>query len=452
MIDNALTVLWNLGSLIVVIGVLVTFHEWGHFFVARRAGIKVLKFSVGFGKPIVSWFGKDGVEYIIAKIPLGGYVKMLDENEAEVTEKDLPMAFNRASVGKRIAVVSAGPIANFILAIVLFWMVLMLGSTQLKPVVGEVLKDSPAAKAGLEKGMLIKAIGDEPVQTWNDVIIELVSFLGEQGDLKISTIKNNHSLEKDYTVSIQQAIGSKGDESPLTTIGIEVQLPEFSNEVGVVSKGSAAETAGIEVGDKIIQINHHEIKQWSDLREALSEQANKNVELKVLRGGQWIDLKIRPIQNEQGQPGQGLIGIGVNQSEHYITIHNDVWGSLTGAFEQTGKFFALNLNFVGKLLGGQVSTKNLSGPVGIAQGAGSSASAGLRSFLRFLAIISVSLGFLNLLPVPVLDGGHLLFYLVELVSGRPVPEAVQEVGMKIGIILILTLTLVALFNDVSRFG
>jgi len=459
MIETAMNGLWNLASLIVVIGVLVTFHEWGHFFVARRAGIKVLKFSVGFGKPIFSWFGKDGVEYIIARIPLGGYVKMLDENEAEVAEEDLPGAFNRASVGKRIAVVSAGPLANFILAIFLFWITFMMGVTQLKPIIGKVIESSPASKAGLSEGMLIKSVGNEAVTSWNDVVLELVSFLGEQGELEIQVQYPGKTTISSHKLVIQKAIGSEDDENPLTTVGLTVFRLAASNRVGAVSKGSAADRAGIIVGDEITQINQHIIVNWDDLKLALVNQANKTVELKLQREGQWIDLKVRPEAKAGDDSGQGLLGVGASIDETYlkqreallVTVNYGIWDSLIHAIDRTGKIFALNLNFVGKLISGHVSTKNLSGPVGIAQGAGRSASEGIRSFLSFLALISVSLGFLNLLPVPVLDGGHLLFYLVELVRGKPVPEAIQEFGMKIGIVLILTLTIVALFNDVSRF-
>ncbi len=450
MIEQMLGVLWNVASLIVVIGVLVTFHEWGHFFVARKAGIKVLKFSIGFGKPIWSRRGKDGVEYIIARIPLGGYVKMLDENETEVAEEDLPKAFNRASIGKRIAVVAAGPIANFILAIFLFWITFMLNTTQLRPVIGKVMVDSPAAAAGLQEGMLIKSIDGESVLTWNDVIIELVSFLGEQGELLIATESDSGRQKSEHILKIENAIGSIDDEDPLTTLGVSVKMPEADNRIGSVVPGSAAEKAGVLAGDRILKVNQVEIKVWNDLKQALANQANKIVELKLLRGGQWIDLEARPVARSGDDSGQGYLGVGANVDDFYVSIKYDVWNSLQQAVARTGKIFTMNVNFVGKLLGGSVSTKNLSGPVGIAKGAGDSASAGIRSFLSFLALISVSLGFLNLLPVPVLDGGHLLFYLVELVTGKPVPESVQEVGMKIGIMLILTLTIVAFFNDVTR--
>lgn len=458
MIDTILSFLWNLASFIVVLGILVTFHEFGHFWVARKMGIKVIKFSIGFGKPFYRWYGRDGVEYVIAQIPLGGYVKMLDENEDDVAEELKDQAFNRASIYKRIAIVSAGPLANFLLAIFLFWLTFMIGIPAIKPVVGSVQADSPASKAGLEKGMLITRIADEPVKTWGQVRLKLAEYLGEQAIIPVLVKTPASDALKEIDVQLDKRMGEVVGEDPVSTLGIKMYFPNPGTQVGEVAKGSAADKAGVKIGDQIKKLGGKQIKQWSDLKGALKNKANKPMELTVERGGQWIDLKVTPDANKDGMGSNGYLGVGISVSDSYkqsikdiqVNVRFGAFESLNRAITQTAKMFTLSVAVVSKMITGNISVENLSGPVGIAEGAGDSAKAGLGFFLGFMAMISVSLGFLNLLPIPALDGGHLLFYLVELISGRPVPERVQAVGMQIGIILILTLTVVALFNDVVR--
>ncbi len=458
LIDSMLTILWNLASFVVVLGILVTFHEFGHFWVARKMGIKVIKFSIGFGKPFYRWYGRDGVEYVIAQIPLGGYVKMLDENDDEVAEELKDQAFNRASIYKRIAVVSAGPMANFLLAIFLFWLTFMIGIPAIKPVIGAVIADSPAAKAGLEKGMLITGIADEPVKTWGQVRLKLADFLGEQAIIPIMVKPSTSATVKEIDVQLDKKMGEIVGEDPVSTLGIKIYLPNPGTEIGEVVKGSAADRAGVRVGDQIKKLAGKTIESWSDLQGTLKNKAHQSVELTVEREGQWIELKVTPDSSNNGNDNNGYLGVGPHVSDNYkqairdiqVNVRFGVLESLNRAIKQTARMFSLSVSVVSKMISGDISVKNLSGPVGIAQGAGDSARAGFGFFLGFMAMISVSLGFLNLLPIPVLDGGHLLFYLVELVSGKPVSERVQAVGMQIGIMLILTLTVVALFNDVVR--
>ncbi len=452
--------LWNAASLIVLLGIVVTVHEGGHFFIARWAGIKVLKFSIGFGKPLFSWFGKDGVEYVIAAIPLGGYVKMLDEREGDVSEHDLDRAFNQASVSKRIAVVAAGPIANFILAILLFWAGFMLGVPGIKPVIGEVVVGGVGEQAGLRQGQLITAVGDEPVKTWSQVGLSLANYLGEAGNISMQVQDKEKSMPYSVTLKLKHKIGEIEGESPLETLGITVYLPEISNQISQVADSTPAFRAGLQAGDKIIQLDEHKITSWSDLLSALKQKANQSVELTVERRSQLIDLKVHLGLAEGSTEQMGFLGVTPTRDEHYhqeiqnlrVNVQYGFIEAFVKALDKTGKFFSLSITSVRKMLSRDVSHKNLSGPVGIAESAGSSANAGLSHFLLFMGMISVSIGFLNLLPIPVLDGGHLLFYCLELIRGKPVPESIQEFGMKLGLILILSLMVLALFNDFSRLG
>jgi len=458
--DTLLTFLWNLASFILVLGVLVTFHEYGHFWVARRAGVKVLKFSVGFGKPLYRWYGKDGVEYIIAQLPLGGYVKMLDENEGEVAEELKSQSFNQASLSKRFAIVAAGPVANLLLAIFLFWLTFMVGIPAIKPIVGTIHPHSAAFEAGVHEGDLITSIDNIAVETWGDVRLQLATHLGEKGRILLK-LQNPDTL-KTYqaTLVLKQKIGANPNQDPIELLGFDIFIPEPDARVGEVTIGSAAAKAGILKGDIIKSIDHQKIEKWSDISHALINKAQQTVELTVDRKGQWIDLNVLPSLREGDNSNNGYLGIRFVIDDSYkkmvenisIDVSFGPLESLSKAWDKTATMFSLSVKVIFKMISGEVSVKNLSGPVGIAQGAGNSANAGLGYFLSFMAMISVSLGFLNLLPVPVLDGGHLFFYTIEAMMGKPVPEKIQAFGMQIGIVLIITLTAIALFNDFTRIG
>ncbi len=414
-IHSILSILWNIGSLIILLSVVVAIHEGGHFWVARKLGVKVLRFSLGFGKTLYKKVGKDGVEYVIAAIPLGGYVKMLDEREAEVDQSQLQFAFNRASVGKRIAIVAAGPLANFLLAIFLFWVGFMAGVPGIKPVIGQVVTNSVAEKAGLRTGQTIVSIGDEKVMTWSQVGLALADYLGELTDIQI-VVKNTGSYQVETKqLQLVKKIGEIEGETPLETLGINVYLPQLNLDVGAVSDKSPASKAGMLKNDVIKTFNGQKITTWSELLKLLEKKAGQNIELTVLRRGQLIQLNVILGVAPNNSRKMGYLGIRPKADEKYLNelkalrtvVQYGPIDALEQAIIKTGKFFILSINSVKKILTRDVSAKNLSGPVGIAKSAGQSASAGFSQFLLFMGMISVSIGFLNLLPIPVLDGGHL---------------------------------------------
>jgi len=457
---SLMSFIWNAASLILLLSIVVTIHEGGHFWVARKLGVKVLKFSIGFGKTIFSKTGRDGVEYVIAAIPLGGYVKMLDEREGEVSVQDRPYSFNQASVGKRIAIVAAGPLANFLLAIMVFWSAFMIGVPGVKPVLGEIKTGSIAQIAGLQSGEIIRSIQGEPVQTWMQVGLAFANFIGEKTSIDMEVEDPLSHTKKISRLQLTTKIGENAGESPLETLGIKVYLPQIRLGIGHVAENTPASRAGIKVDDLIVAFNGDDITYWPQLVQKLEKKAEQTVELTVLREGQLIRLKVKLGVGKNSAPQMGYLGIQPKIDEQYRQELDQLRVNLqyepTKAFHQalikTGKFFTLSIQTIRKILSRDVSAKNLSGPVGIAESAGNSLSVGLSQFLMFVGMISVSIGFLNLLPIPVLDGGHLFFYGIELVRGKPLSENIQEVGMKIGLVLILSLTIFALFNDISRVG
>ena len=445
--------IWNLGSFILALGILVTVHEYGHFWVARKAGVKVLRFSIGFGKPLIKWHDKYNTEYVIAAIPLGGYVKMLDERVDDVPPNERHLSFNSKSVQARIAIVAAGPMANFLFAIFALAVMYMVGVQSVKPVVGSITEGSRAEQAGLMPSQHIIKIGDDNITTWQDATFAFMSRLGEER-VEI-TVRDENLQTRVKTLNIDGWKLDQQDVPPLTSLGIVPFRPQATLTVAAVTKNSAAEQANLQVNDTILAVNGETISNWPQLVNVITQSANKSLQFSVKRQDSIKSITVTP-QGRVGNNGieQGFLGVapvvqqwpeGYVQSRSFGPLDSIVRGT-----KETWRLITMSFDMIGNLITGQVSVKNLSGPVGIAVGAGTSVSYGLVAFLSFLALISVNLGVFNLLPLPVLDGGHLMYYIIELFRKKPVSEKTQEFGFKVGALLLIFLTCFALFNDVSR--
>ncbi|QQM65281.1 sigma E protease regulator RseP [Pseudoalteromonas sp. LC2018020214] len=444
---------WNLGSFILALGILVAIHEYGHFWVARKMGVKVLRFSIGFGKPLLKWHDKYNTEYVIAAIPLGGYVKMLDERVDDVPANQRHLSFNAKSVQARIAIVAAGPMANFLFAIFALAVMYMVGVQSVKPVVGSITEGSRAEQAGIMPSQHIIKIGDDDIATWQDATFALMSNLGEESVEVIVRDKNLQPRVK--TLNLEGWKLDQQDVPPLSSLGIVPFRPQATLTIAAVTKDSAAEHANLQVNDTILAVNGETISNWQQLVNLITQSANKSLQFSVKRQDTIKAITVTPkgrIDNNGIE--QGFLGVapvvqqwpdGYVETRHYGPLDSIVRGT-----KETWRLITLSFDMIGNLITGQVSVKNLSGPVGIAVGAGTSVSYGLVAFLSFLALISVNLGVFNLLPLPVLDGGHLMYYIIELFRKKPVSEKTQEFGFKVGALLLIFLTCFALFNDVSR--
>ena len=439
---------------LVALGVLVTFHEFGHFWVARRCGVKVLRFSVGFGSPLVRWHDRHGTEFVIAAIPLGGYVKMLDEREGDVPPALLDSAFNRKTVRQRFAIVSAGPLANFLLALVFFWLLAMLGSQQVRPVVGAVESGSLAAQAGMAVDQEIVAVNGKPVSGWGEVNLQLVRRLGESGQLDVTVREVGSSAERHLQIPLQNWLKGVEEPDPITALGIRPWRPRIAPVIARLDPEGPAQAAGIQLGDRLISLNRQPLDDWQQVIDAVKVLPGATAVLEVERDGQRVDVPLTLAARGEGDARRGYLGAGVEGGEWPAEMLREVrFGPLDAVVEgakRTWTMSLLTLDSLKKMLFGELSVKNLSGPITIAKVAGASAQSGLGDFLNFLAYLSISLGVLNLLPIPVLDGGHLLFYLVEWVRGRPLSERVQGWGVQIGISLVVGVMLLALVNDLGR--
>jgi regulator of sigma E protease len=439
---------------LIALGVLVTFHEYGHFWVARRCGVKVLRFSVGFGTPLVRWHDRHGTEFVVAAIPLGGYVKMLDEREGDVPPEQLEQSFNRKSVHQRIAIVAAGPLANFLLALLFFWFVAMLGSQQVRPVIGAVQEGSLADVAGLRAGQEIVAVNGEATSGWAAVNLQLVRRLGESGVLDLRVTEPGSTLETPKQVQLDNWLRGVDEPDPIGSLGIRPWRPALEPVLAEIDPKGPAYAAGLRTGDRLLALDGESLADWQDLVDRVRALPGEAVTLRFERDGQAQDLQLTLASRGEGEARSGYLGAGVQGVEWPPEMLREVrYGPIEGIAEgmrQTWAMSLLTLDSLKKMLFGELSVKNLSGPITIAKVAGASAESGLGDFLKFLAYLSISLGVLNLLPIPVLDGGHLLFYLVEWVRGRPLSERVQGWGMQIGISLVIGVMLLALVNDLSR--
>ena len=445
-------------AFIIAIGILVTIHEFGHYWVARKMGVKVLRFSIGFGKPL--WkkvVGEDATEYVLAAIPLGGYVKMLDEREGDVDAADLDRAFNRKSVWARIAIVLAGPLANLILAVFLYWLVFIVGITGVAPIVGAPEGESPAAAAGFESGDKIVAIADRRTPTWDTVYVALLDAIVDNTevlDINVET-ENGVSARRPLAIDSTELLASQGDI--VRKLGLQRWWPDVDPVIGGVVPDGAAEAAGLEVGDRILTSDGVEVGSWGDWVRIIRASPEKALVLEVQRGGGIEEITLTPARLEREGGDIGFIGARETQSQAVIdeklrTVER--YGPLQSvgkALQRTWDMITVSIGMIGKLFTGEASLKNtVSGPISIAQFAGQSVSVGIDHYINFLALVSISLGIFNLFPVPMLDGGHLVYYAVEAVTGKPVSEKVQIVGQQVGLALLGTLMVFVFYQDILR--
>jgi len=443
---------------IIAIGVLVTVHEFGHFIVARRLGVKVLRFSVGFGMPLWSWRRRnDETEYVIAALPLGGYVQMLDEREAPVPEAELPRAFNRKPLGSRFAIVAAGPIFNFLFAILAYWVIFVLGVDGIKPLVGEVNKDSLAAEAGFQPGDLITRVDGRDTATWNMVFLEMLNRSLDGSHIAV-TVVDADQVERRRELDFDRLPAGVDRSNLLQVIGLGMYRPSLEAVIGTLEPGGAAEQAGMRVGDRIVAVDGRPIAQWEEWVEYVRAHPEQELQARVERDGEMIDIGLRPqrVTTEQGDIGRigAAVKIAPGQADELRAKERYAAPTaLLVAAQRTWDMTWLTAKMLVSMVGGEVSASNLGGPIRIAQYAGASADAGVVQFIGFLALISISLGLLNLLPIPVLDGGHLLYYLVELVKGSPLSDQVQAFGQRVGIALLIGVMILAFYNDIVQlFG
>ena len=449
-----MSALYMIVGTLVALGVLVTFHEFGHFWVARRCGVKVLRFSVGFGMPLLRWHDRRGTEFVIAAIPLGGYVKMLDEREGEVPADQLDQSFNRKTVRQRIAIVAAGPIANFLLAMVFFWVLAMLGSEQIRPVIGAVEAGSMAAKAGLVAGQEIVSIDGEPTTGWGAVNLQLVRRLGESGSVNVVVREQDSTAESPRELALDHWLKGADEPDPIKSLGIRPWRPALPPVLAELDPKGPAQAAGLKTGDRLLALDGQALGDWQQVVDLVRVRPDTKVLLKIERDGAQIDVPVTLSVRGEAKAAGGYLGAGVKSPEWPPSMVREVsFGPLAAIGEgarRTWTMSVLTLESLKKMLFGELSVKNLSGPITIAKVAGASAQSGVADFLNFLAYLSISLGVLNLLPIPVLDGGHLLFYLIEWVRGRPLSDRVQGWGMQIGISLVVGVMLLALINDLGR--
>ncbi|RYY03508.1 MAG: RIP metalloprotease RseP [Gammaproteobacteria bacterium] len=441
-------------SFLVAIIILVTIHEFGHFYVARLCGVKVLRFSLGFGKVLFRRYDKQGTEFSISALPFGGYVKMLDEREGEVPPELISQTFNHKTVWQRMAIVVAGPVANFILAILLFWILLLGGERGLIPVIGAIEPDSLADTAGLEVGQEIVSIDDVPTPTEQMVARQLMNHLGESGVIQFQFTYPNSSLEYRISISLNEWMRGAKDPDPLKGLGIEIA--PVKPLVGQVLPDSPAHRAGFQVGDKILSVNDVAVKDWRDFQAGVRPHSGEAVRVIVERKGSTdsdaVSLSVTPESFTEKGVSYGRVGMAPQPLPDEMLRHYEysVGGALVAGVERTWDTAGFVLLSVKKLILGEISTKNLSGPISIAKVAGSSAQNGLKSFVGFIALLSVFLGVFNLLPIPVLDGGHLLYLSVEVIKGKPVSEKVQILAYQLGLTLVIGLSMLAMYNDIMR--
>lgn len=455
-------------AFVAAIALLVVFHELGHYWVARRCGVKVVRFSLGFGKVIYrKRFAGNDTEWVVSSVPLGGYVKMVDEREEQVAPEDLPYAFNRKPVLQRMLIVVAGPLANFLLAIVLYWALFMHGVPGLKPTLGDVPQGTPAAIAQMQSGETILSINGEPVPSWQELHWRLMDLTLQQdpgqdvkqGEVRIEA-QSAGGTRSFHLLDMSGMAAKDLDGEFLDKLGLHLYQPVVLPVIGDVVSGSVAERAGLRQGDRILRANGATMQRWMDVVEVIRAHPGQTVQLDIERGDvrdgtSALQIAVVPQAVAESGKTAGKIGAGPKVDEAawqamFVEVSYGPLEALAQSLRKTWETSVISLKMLGKMVTGEVSMKNLSGPITIADYAGQSAKMGAASYLSFLALISISLGVLNLLPIPLLDGGHLLYYVAELVKGSPASELAWEIGQKIGIALLGTLMVFAIYNDINR--
>ncbi len=441
-------------AFVITLGILVSIHEFGHFWVARRCGVKVLRFSIGFGRILWRRTDRHGTEFAIAAIPLGGYVKMLDETEEPVPPGELDQAFNRKPVLSRFAIVAAGPLANFLLAILALALMYMVGVRVLVPQVGEVLVDSPAAVAGIRAGDEIVAIDGTATPGWQAVNMALLAPIGESRALAVAVRRGADGAVRERDVMLNNWLSGQEQPDPLRSLGVVPYTLTIPAVLGQLTDDGAAARDGLRPGDRVVDVDGEPVSDWMHFVSLVQNSSERPMQLLIEREGVQQDLVLTPNSRTVEGVTTGFIGAGVQQVSWPDTMIRHLQlgpvDALVKGVTETWSLTTLTFESLWKMMAGLVSVKNLSGPITIAKVAGASLESGLESFLHLLAMLSVSLGVLNLLPIPVLDGGHLLFYLVEMVRGKPLSEKAQTFGLKIGMTLVIGVMLLAMYNDLSR--
>lgn len=453
---NAAGLPWMIGAFVVALGVLITVHEFGHYLAARLCGVKVLRFSIGFGRPLWSrrW-GKDGTEWVIAAFPLGGYVKMLDEREGEVAAAELPRAFNRQTVWRRSLIVLAGPVANLALAIGLYWLLFVVGVAEPKAILAAPPAGTVAAAAGVTAGETVRAVSGEPVASFTELRWAVLKRLLDHQPIILETSDDDGHLAFRHLPTERFDLASH-DADVMAALGLLLWRPRLPPVIGQVLPESPAASAGLLAGDRVLAIDGQPIEDWLALARAIGETKAAAIVLTIERAGEIRTLEVVPevMVTASGQT-RARIGIAARsdpaiEEKLLTTVRLDAVSAVKRAWRQTWETAALTLSLVGRMLTGEASWKNVSGPVTIADYAGQSARLGIDHYLRFLALISISLGVLNLLPVPMLDGGHLMYHLIEIIKGGPLSDRAMEIGQQIGLMLLALLMALAFYNDINR--
>jgi regulator of sigma E protease len=442
-------------AFIVALGVLIVVHEYGHYLVARLCGVKVLRFSVGFGRPLALWRrGPDRTEWVIAAVPFGGYVKMLDEREGTVAPHEAHRAFNRQGVWRRTAIVIAGPLFNLAFAVLVYAGLFMYGLPEARPMLGEPPPGTPAAAAGLHSGDTVKAVEGTAIGTWQELRWRVLQAALQRETLRLEVqSERGHLAEAKLDLS-----GYPTDEvetDALDRVGLRLYRPRLDPVIGQVVAGNPAERAGLAPGDRIVRAGNKPIESWESLVTEIRAHPGKPLALVVERNGNTLAVELIPESVSSGEARVGRIGAApfippAHAERMLVTVQHGFFGSFAKAFAKTWDISVFSLKMLGRMLMGQLSWKHLSGPVTIADFAGQSAQAGWISYLTFLALISISLGVLNLLPIPLLDGGHLMYYAIEIVKGSPVSERAMELGQRVGLALLIVMMAFAFYNDLNR--
>lgn len=447
--------LYYTAAFMVVLGVLILFHEFGHYLAARWAGVKVLRFSIGFGPTLYAkTLGADKTEWAIGAIPLGGYVKMLDEREEEVPHSDLPRSFNRQSVWCRMAIVAAGPLANFLLAILIYWGGFSVGVEELRPLLGEPAVSSPAAHAGVTNGERVLKINEASIESWPEMRWHLVTLAGATDTAVLEVINARHEISlRRLDLSPIRASGWEGDA--LERLGLRFFQPRIPPVVGRLSPDGSAAAGGMQVDDQIVRIDHVDIGAWAEVVRIVRSSPGRKLHFELLRRGSLLELELTPMAvndngREIGRIGAAVKDVGNLREELLVTVRYGFIEALGKALDETWDKTVFSVSMIGKMLTGVVSWHNISGPITIADYAGQSAKSGMAQYLKFIALVSISLGVLNLMPIPILDGGHLLYYVAEAIRRKPLSERSVEIGQKIGLFLLILLMACSFYNDINR--